>query len=150
MARTISMLLPGCLFLAACGSAFEPVGPSSDPEPVNLSGPWSYSQSYRNYQLPMGCEDQGHMNVQQDGTGLGGSYTHTGTCGGPDFSFAHPDAGVLDGELAERTVNFVAGPCRYTGTVDAAADSISGSVTCSLESFDFRGEWTAERVNPSQ
>ena len=135
--------------MTACGSPSEPEVPSSELRLLDVSGTWSYTESFRNGYLGIACQAEGTIDMTQTGTNLSGSYDYVGTCSAPeDFSVRNSGAGGIGGVVTGRTVTLVGGLCSYSGTISGAAfDSIFGDVSCTFAEFGseyrFNGTWKA-------
>ena len=138
-ALAIAILWPGCV---------ESV---TEPNPVDISGTWSFVEEFTDLDHHITCADTGAYVITQSETGFVGSYTQRGVCAYPTGLVDNSDSGaVTDGRVLGRTVRFKAPYCEYDGSVLIEnMDRLTGFVVCEVsyqqDTYNFTGTWSAMR-----
>jgi hypothetical protein len=132
--------------MVACGDS------PSEPQVLNLSGGWNYTESFSSSQAGFSCQDSGTITIAQTGNNFTGSYNQQGTCtdsqGG---TYDNSGTGALSGgQVSGQTATFASGGCSYTGTISGnPPNRVDGAVSCTIAlggtNYSFSGTWTATR-----
>ena len=143
--RLVAAIMLPCV-LGAC---------TTEPEMLDISGSWSYSDSSTSTFIGVAtCASHGTLVLRESGGGLGGVLERTGRC--TDGSGAHvlndSDRLFVDGGLVTgQSVWFTTGDpdlpawCRYTATITGSPpNGMAGSLTCGRASSR-QGTWSAMR-----
>ena len=123
----------------------------TEPNTADVSGSWSFTESFADQVHGISCTDTGTYQLVQSGTAFSGTYRQSGVCHTDQGGVDNSDQGmVTKGQMIGRTLKFQAPNCSYAGALDEASlTSISGQMTCVLQDstrrFDFAGVWKASR-----
>lgn len=121
---------------------------------ADVSGQWDYSESIENAGGSIACDGVGDLLLDLAGgsTRVTGQRAQTVTCTGAPAGFDGVVGGVhtlANGELSGSGISFEANLCEYEGTLNAAADQLSGTVSCAFpvqgQPETFTGTWAATR-----
>ena len=117
---------------------------------IDVAGEWNFTEQLVDQVDGITCADTGSYVFTQNGSDIGGTKAHVGTCIGPGIAWDNTlwPTSLANGQLGTRfssaPISFEVGPasCRYEGTVTSApAEKLSGSYSCG----SFGGTWEAIR-----
>lgn len=121
---------------------------------ADVSGQWDFSESVENASGTIACEGSGDLLLDLAGgsSRVTGQRAETVTCTGAPAGFEDVVGGVraiTNGELSGNELSFEANLCEYEGTLSAAADQLTGTLSCEFpvqgQVEPFTGTWTATR-----
>jgi len=141
------------LALAAVATAvgIACAGPGTNPNLVDVSGHWRYTERYTDAAHQTSCSDSGGYDLVQSQDGFVGVYGQRGLCTTPQGAVDNTDSGsVTEGHVVGRTIRFKAPNCDYDGqTPVGSSDRLDGNVYCSAGdshiTYTFTGTWSAVR-----
>ncbi|HKC46370.1 MAG TPA: hypothetical protein VKB63_02120 [Gemmatimonadales bacterium] len=137
-------LLGGAIALACAGGG-------TNPNLIDISGRWRYTERYTDLAHQASCFDSGAYDIMQSQNGFVGVYGQRGYCTTPQGTADNTDSGaVTEGHVVGRTIRFKAPNCQYDGhTPVETTDRLDGNVVCSVGdrtiTYTFTGTWSAQR-----
>ena len=150
-----------CLLIVAllAGCNDQPLDVVEEPEPIDLSGVWDFTEVIFRSTQPVVCRDTGSYWLSSSRNTFAGAGEKVGTCRGLVASFADARTFNVTGSvLRDSLVEFViSGGCgdwdgepidaRYRGTVSRGPPlRMSGNSACSV---NFNGTWAAIPATPT-
>lgn len=139
------------LAAVACATTLACAGTGTNPNVVDISGHWRYTERYTDVPHQASCFDSGTYDIVQTTDGFVGIYGQRGYCTTPQGTADNADSGsVTEGHVAGRTIRFKAPNCQYDGHTPAeSTDRLDGNVVCSVGdqtiTYTFTGTWSAQR-----
>jgi len=123
-----------------------------DPNTADVSGRWTFSETFEDRAHGITCTDSGSYDITQVGDKFSGAYYQRGACLTPTGTVDNTDSGTVhSGRVIGRTLRFmVTEHCDYEGSVNGMpATTLAGRGVCVLQDVDrtlnFSGTWQATR-----
>lgn len=142
----LALLLITASLSAGCGD--DP----TEPEIRDISGSWSYTESFSSSSAGFSCQNEGTVVISQNGSNFSGTYNQEGVCSDSSGNlYDNSGSGSISGGQIDGTrVSFNAGSCSYDGSVTGSPPNrLSGSVNCTIaaggQNYLFTGNWQASR-----
>jgi hypothetical protein len=143
--RVFPPIVTALVAVAACQAG-------TDANTVDVSGRWSFTETFVDYAHGMSCADTGTYDITQTGDRFVGIYAQRGYCTTPSGIVNNADSGaVAAGRVIGRTVRFmIAENCEYEGASNGVPPmELAGHGACVLHDTDrllsFTGTWKATR-----
>ncbi|MFQ5705607.1 MAG: Ig-like domain-containing protein, partial [Gemmatimonadales bacterium] len=138
------------ILLAGCGDGESTAPALMEPEPLDITGVWDFTEILIRSALVASCRDTGSFSFGATPGFLSGGGAQVGTCRGPIGEFPRNFAFTLGSvTLVDSSISFtIKDSCRYRGTVSAGPPvHMQGESACSI---NFDGRWEAFRGAPVQ